>query len=280
MSQNQKSLSSQFKVDVTNIKFNHAAASSAAAAHATIFSSTPLASTGPHTVYMIFEAPRTPWDNAYNNGDNKANAWVTALDFAINTASAKDKTTANTALSAITQYLHSGHGLTYDTDGGSPGYASSSRWVNFDLSGYIVKSSTAVTNRPGNVVNCYDQAAAVSVFGRCLGVNVTYSFMNPFGYINQVNLVGEGNCNNPFHPFTTSGKIANDNDVMPKRSSFGNHAFATFGGYVFDACAGPETGTRTEAQYISTVIDTSTTTEANAAGSLSDIVSGNVLQIK
>ena len=39
-------------------------------------------------------------------------------------------------------------------------------------------------------------------------------------------------------------------------------------------------GTKTIAQYISTVIDTSTPSEARVAGSLLDVVTGNVLLIK
>ena len=65
-----------------------------------------------------------------------------------------------------------------------------------------------------------------------------------------------------------------------QRTGFGNHAFAAFNGYVFDACAGPALGTQTEAQYISDTIDTSTTNKLYATGTVSDIVTGAINQIK
>lgn len=137
----------------------------------------------------------------------------------------------------------------------------------------------------GNTVNCYDQASGVCSFGTLLGIDVTYRFMNPFGYINTVNLVGEGNCNNPFYgnPGITGGKITGSDQVEPVRAAFGNHAFAKYGVDIYDACAGPHTGTRTEAQYVSDTVDTSTPVEANppwcapkSAGDIANITGGSV----
>ncbi|MGI6303917.1 MAG: hypothetical protein ACOX52_23140 [Verrucomicrobiota bacterium] len=224
---------------------------------------------GPHTVYTTLNEPMSPWVNTFGN---QRNAWVKALVFAIETAGGQNKNDSD-ALAAITSYLHTGHGLTYHINSGAPAYASSSLGGTMDLTGYIDKSS-------GNTINCYDQASGVFSLGRLLGIGVEYRYMDPFGYINTVNLVGEGNCNNPFYPLTAGGKIAGADDVYPDRSGFGNHAFAKYGGNIYDACAGPHTGTRTEAQYVSDTVDSSTPAEAAVAGDTTDINPGAVTDLQ
>ncbi len=118
----------------------------------------------------------------------------------------------------------------------------------------------------GSTVNCYDQAAAVTVFGRLLGINVQYAFSEPFGYINTTTLVGSIVTNDPFNPamFTvdTTGHTAYPRienvdaygNQTRLRTSFGNHAYAVLNGKVYDACAGPVTG-MTLLTYYDTVID-------------------------
>ncbi|MBU1692376.1 MAG: hypothetical protein KKC51_00260 [Verrucomicrobia bacterium] len=243
---------------------------------------------GPHTIYTILEEAISPWDNT---AGSQKNAWTKALDFTIVSASCNGDSSASNALTHIAQYLHTGHGLTYDINGGSPAYASSHLGGTFQLTDYIDKSggSNVFPPRTDNIVNCYDQAGGICSLGTLLGISVTYRFMNPFGYINTVNLVGEGNCNNPFYPVSTSGlKIAGADDVDPARKCFGNHAFTSLGGYVFDACAGPAIGTQTESQYVSDTVDTSTPAEAagppwfapRVAGDPSNISSGAVTDIQ
>ena len=105
-----------------------------------------------------------------------------------------------------------------------------------------------------SAVNCYDQAAAVCSFGTLLGIDVKYNYMVPFGYINTINLIGYGDCNNPFFGSDVANKVVAPNS--PTRTSFGNHAFAVFGGNVFDACGGPSLGKSTS-DYITDTIDTS-----------------------
>ena len=75
--------------------------------------------TGPHVVYTVLGEPRPPWKNAYGEREN---AWTNALEFAIVKAGAFGKSTDKDALAAVTAYLHSGHGLTYDTVEGVPRY--------------------------------------------------------------------------------------------------------------------------------------------------------------
>lgn len=220
------------------------------------------------------------------------NAWTKALDFVIGNAACNGDSTASNALSHVALYLHTGHGLTYDIgdvntgEAGRPKYASSNLGGTMDITGYIDKSSTSY-GTAGNVINCYDQASAVCTFGRLLGISATYRYMSPFGYINTVNLVGEGDSNNPFYPLTTGDKITGPDLVVPDRFPFGNHAFVSFAGHAFDACAGPAIGTQTETQYVADTVDTSTPAEASpsffapkVAGDASNISNGEVTDIK
>ena len=143
------------------------------------------------------------------------------------------------------------------------------------LTGYMTKSR-------GSIVNCYDQAAAVQTLGTLLGIDIKYNYMDPFGYINKVNLVGVGECNNPFFndPDITSdtNKIplinppsGNNSFIYPEISGFGNHAFTMYNGQVFDSCAGPVLGISV-ADYITNTIDKSTDDKEEVSGNAGDIV--------
>ncbi len=223
--------------------------------------------TDPIRMYTVLDTPRSPWDVSDSfSTDDKHQPWVKALEFVTNTAGVNVKDDVG-AMATLTTYLHGGHGLTYDTVSGAPEYASGGLGGTMLLSEYIDKSR-------GNVINCYDQAAAVTSLGRLLGLDVQYKFMEPFGYINTVDLVGVGNCNNPFFTMNRFPQIAAADETG--RSLFGNHAFAMYGGHVYDACA-LEAGTKTLAAYLAAVIDTSTWTEWWESGDASDVVNGSVV---
>ena len=239
-------------------------------------------SSGPHTVYTILDEPKSPWVNTYGE---QRNAWTNALEFVIVKAGAAGKTTDKDALAAITAFLHGGHNLVYDTIEGRPRFGLSAGGGEMNLSQYLLDTNV----RASSTVNCYDQAGAVVSIGSLCGTRVEYAYMRPFGYINEVKLVGVGNCNNPFFmdssyaPYTNVVEGADCID----RSAFGNHAFATLGTNVFDACAGPVRGISL-VQYTNTVIDTSTPLEARAANggrvypqgeSFSVVVNGHVLLV-
>ena len=240
---------------------------------------------GPHIVYTILGEPKPPWDNAY---PNEKNAWTNALEFAIVKAGAAGKDKDQDALAAVTTYLHSGHGLTYDVGvatnanagAGRPKYMSrTAGGIEFRLTEYMNKTSLR-HNTSGNVVNCYDQASGVTALARLLGVNAHCRFMTPFGYINPSDLVGEGLCNNPFYPLYNNEKLTGVDLVAPDRSRFRNHMFASLDGKVFDACTGPQLGSLDEAGYVSVAIDTSTSNEATAAGTTNDIYTVSVHEVK
>ena len=203
-------------------------------------------------IYTIWDTPKGPWNNNP--------AWINALDFAITTCNANGKNDTG-ALAAITDFLHGSHGMSYDTNNGACSYTTSGAADIMNLSGYINKQH-------GIIVNCYDQAAAVASIGNLLGLDSKYTFLQPFGYINTVNLVGIGNCNNPFYntlsaPYNV--KIVGSDFVEPQRTYFNNHAYVLYAGKVYDACSGPATGTQTENQYLNSIIDRSTPNEEAAA---------------
>ena len=210
----------------------------------------------------------SPWNVADNTTtDDRVMPWVTALRFAIDTAGTKGEATPATALSQLTSYLHNGHGMTYDTTNGAPGFGTfhgnQLSQDSFNLTNYI--------NKTGTVVNCYDQAAAVYTLGRLLGIEVNYAYMNKFGYINTVNLVGVGNCNNPFYvgkPSPYNVPVVGSDDTG--RTRFGNHAFAMLGDNVYDACA--LTLGELFSSYLTSAIDTSTPAESAVAGTVTNRV--------
>ena len=95
-----------------------------------------------------------------------------------------------------------------------------------------------------------------------IGIDVEYRFLKPFGYINTIDLIGIGPCNNPFFmrdPSALLPKEADPDDIVPDRYPFGTHAFCSFSGMAFDACAGPALGSNTISQYLESTIDHSST---------------------
>jgi hypothetical protein len=229
------------------------------------------------TFYTIFDVPQSPWNVSDTTipdpndpsktipQDDKLQPWVTALEFAIGTAAVKGNTSPESALSQLTTFLHAqdnpattdvieGHGMTYEPTGGNPKYFSGNPAnASFNVTGYISKGN-------GNEVNCYDQTAAVTIFGRLLGISAQFAFANPFGYINTTTLVGNIETNNPcetpqlfdtssasMYPLIedTSGNI---------RNFFRNHAYAILDDFVYDACAGAITGIQLY-DYYNIVID-------------------------
>ncbi|MDO4571676.1 MAG: hypothetical protein Q4D38_14940 [Planctomycetia bacterium] len=221
----------------------------------------------------------SPWNTSDSAADDKTQPWVTALEFAIETAGTKTLNTSTGVLTRLTEFLHGqddpqttdvteGHGLSYETTGGAAKYGR--RYGGpFNLSGYMAKSD-------GNVVNCYDQAAALTTFGRLLGIEVRYAYMNKFGYINTVNLVGVGDCNNPFYENGTAinSKVVGNDLLWSSRTGFGNHAFVMLGDNVYDACA--LTVNKLYDDYLADAIDTSTPDESAAAGTLTNRAFYNV----
>ncbi|HEX5184972.1 MAG TPA: hypothetical protein VFW19_17675 [Allosphingosinicella sp.] len=137
-------------------------------------------------------------------------------------------------------------GRCYYTDVGNPAH-----WDT--LTFHIARYNAARTN-PKSRLNCYDAAAYLQVLLKPT-YPTRYCYMNKFGYLRKTDLIGWGQCNNPF-----TGPL-----VVPEassgRSCFGNHAFCapSYQGteYIADACAGPHYDD-TPTSYVAAAVDTQT----------------------
>jgi hypothetical protein len=162
-------------------------------------------------------------------------------------------------------------GAVYDTERGAPKFNCGSLGANgFLLAKYISPGA-------GKVVNCYDQAAAVSALAGALGITLGWKYMDPFGFLAQSDLVGVGACNNPFFKGRGRNNVPNYPSPIappldPTRSSFGNHAFTQFRASgngdiagqdsgvaegIGDACAGPAVFDGTLPDYVLRAVDQS-----------------------
>jgi hypothetical protein len=120
----------------------------------------------------------------------------------------------------------------------------------------------------GQKVNGYDQAGILQL-ALCLQLGSpanTWALMEPFGYINKTQLVGIGQCNNPFYNQNPDNskrlwlarRCVDTTD--PERTAFGNRTFIIVDGKVLDACCGLHTGSETPTEYAKTTIDSSRST--------------------
>lgn len=180
---------------------------------------------------------------------NPFGVWVEVLRFMCDTVAVTGKKAAAEVATLTAQHCHASHGLGYDTYRGAPKYGCGGGGGTFKLESYLAAANP--------VVNCYDQAAAMQALCGAVGAALTWTYMDPFGFIHSTDLVGVGQCNSPFFSKNASPKVVPQND--PRRSSFGNHAFTQLAGKVLDACAGPHTASEDAAQYVTASIDSATT---------------------
>ncbi|QSI33702.1 hypothetical protein GNX71_30710 [Variovorax sp. RKNM96] len=170
----------------------------------------------------------------------------------------------------ITAYCHGKHGVAYDTARGASHFGVlASGGAGFELNNYMKKKGLK-----GNIVNCYDQAAAVQSLAGALGVNLGWYYMDPYGYINPANLVGVGACNSPFYKFRKTGPLVDRKS--PLRTAFGNHAFPGINGKILDACAGPHLATESLREYIRSAIDAEVTVSDFFPGKAASIYRGEL----
>ena len=206
------------------------------------------ATTGPHRVYTVLDEPTAPWEP---NGIDARNPWTDALELACTAADGRSGKVQ--ALAAVTSHLFNNMGFRYDTVNGSPHHFGTKKKV-FSLSSYI--------SRRFSNVNCSDQSYGVATLGNLLGIHSTVVMTQPFGYINTVNFVGVGPCNNPVYLGSeTTNHVAVCGEDDTSRSRFTRHRYVFAEGVVFDACAGPALGTQTNIEYLKSLIDSSTEAE-------------------
>ena len=206
--------------------------------------------TGPHRVYTILDEPKAPWEP---NGIIQC-PWADALELACTVAEGKSDKVQT--LAAITSYLFYDMGFMYDAE------EAGSSCCDKLITGEIRLAFDSYLKRSKVKVNCVDQAYGLSTFGNLMGIHSTVVTTQPMGYINTVNIVGVGVCNNPGY----LGLIAPNNvavcgmdDISRSRFKFHSYVFAE--SVIFDACIGPALGTQMRLAYLKSVIDSSTDAE-------------------
>lgn len=180
--------------------------------------------------------------------------WVEALRFLFRKAGVALLREPKDVAVCVTRYCHTRHGMRYDTalhNGGRSHFGASGKEARmFQLMDYMARNGDS-----GNLVNCFDQAAAVESLCGTMGVDVDWVFRRPYGYIKPTSLVGVGLCNNPFFDPNHPRKLVAWDTPYPQRKPFGCHAFNDLDGRVFDACAGPHLGTETLREYLEAAVD-------------------------
>ena len=209
-------------------------------------------------IYFILADPGTPFEKG---------VWVEALRFLCGRVGVRGEMDAQRAVQRITTYCHSRHSLRYNTKNGGARYGVGGFGGTFNLTAYM--------SRLKETCNCYDQAAAVQALSAALGVMLQWLYLSPFGFIKPTDLVGIGECNNPF--FMSNGSERLVPVDSPDRTAFGNHAFVGSGtGNILDSCAGPHIGHETLPEYLKASIDDTPSIYrwGFRAGRVSDIVPG------
>ena len=172
-----------------------------------------------------------------------------------------------------TEYVYADHGRKYQTNLGDNSYSDAITGVNgyhYDLTKYM--------NKVHEYVNCSDQAMAVHLFCRLVGVDTKAKYIDKLGYLKEIELVGGVVMNNPFAGAASGGKTYNTEPVVAAtawkqdsanngtwdRSYFGYHVIVEYDynsfTAVFDATCGAQYGNETRAQYLSSNTDTTADT--------------------
>jgi hypothetical protein len=209
-------------------------------------SSVSLANSSRLEVFVVLDTPSSFY--------TPPGVWAEVLRFLCQKVGVAGLKTAAEVNARVTTYCHADHGLKYDTVEGAAKYGVDNEGGEFKLARYMNAAST--------VVNCYDQAAAVQSLCGAVGVNTTWLYLSPFGFIKPTNLVGIGLCNNPFFESNGSKPLVAADD--PLRTRFGNHSFCECAGGILDACAGPHTGSKDRSQYCTASIDSERGRPGNA----------------
>ena len=194
----------------------------------------------PVEIYWIFDQPGRMF---------KRGAWVELLEFlsgkVISTPASKEE-----CISGIVDYFHFKHDLKYDSFCGASHYGVFEHGGYFNLKAYLAGSVP--------IANCYDQAAALQAILGGIGINdIGWLFLEPFGYLKKTDLLGRGECNNPF--FLKNGhhdpEVVDEDSVL--RTGFANHAFCGLlnKDNILDACAGPHPGNDTAKKYVGQAVD-------------------------
>jgi uncharacterized protein YneR len=181
-------------------------------------------------VFILLQHPQLPWTTS-----GQTETWVEVIEKASWWASGEKNVVG--AATKISKHLFINAGGLYDTDWGMPFYPYSFDFTTFDVTNFLA-------NLPNvGLVNCYDMGKSLVTFSNSIGCGLSYTYTEPFGYLNCINAIGRGWTNNPFftnpdpqYNFSREPIVPGDWSWDEGRSWFGNHAFGTMNGIVFDAC--------------------------------------------
>lgn len=150
------------------------------------------------------------------------------------------------AVAAITRYCHGSLGLRYDAINGASPWGLCYKGGSFQLGAFLGGALP---------VCCFDLAAGLISLCGAIGIDVTWQSVT-FGYLRQTDLIGIGQCNNPFF---ASPNYSHAMVVVPPngpgRSFFSMHGFGKYAGMIYDACAGPHLGTEDPGTYLTNAVD-------------------------
>lgn len=222
-------------------------------------------------IYTTVGQPKDPW-----NENEQSRPWVSALAFTCYPCGARFQATSDAIADRITEHLNRGHDMQYDHVIGKGRFTQKAVVqqtgvvvaVHIDLTAYVTRRQT--------VVDCYDQAGAVSALANLAHRDAaTAIWHNRFGYINTVTAVGGTSTNHPFYldPSYIARPIVGADDTFPDanfdglydRSFFRDHVYVVIrsSSLITDATIGPVTSAQAldAAAYVNTYQDTSTDPE-------------------
>ena len=195
-----------------------------------------------HRIYVVLSIPSAPWTQAFAD---RRNPWTDLLD--VSCVKAAGASTAVTAAKRMVAAIYGSYSLRYDIVSGAPRYGFAltggsfalTNWISYVLNGNAPPnpkfcSGSSEEYRNFLIVNCYDAAASLALMAKVVGAPLDYYFDDPFGYLNYVEPIGRGKCNNPFY-----GCMGGVPEVGPDdpRTAFGNHAYTKLAtANNFDAC--------------------------------------------
>jgi hypothetical protein len=193
-------------------------------------------------MYLVLSIPNAPWTQTFAD---KRNPWTDLLDECC--VRAAGASTAVSAAKRMVATIYSSYSLRYDIFSGAPRYGfvvtggsfALTNWINYVLHGNAPANpkfcpGSAEEYKNFLIVNCYDAAASLALMAKVVGTPLDYYFDLPFGYLNYVEPIGRGKCNNPFY-----GCMGGVPEVGPDdaRTRFGNHAYTKLSAARnFDAC--------------------------------------------
>jgi hypothetical protein len=203
-----------------------------------------------HRIYLVLAIPPLPWTQKFAD---KRNPWTDLLDECC--VIAEGSTNTDMAIKTIVKKIYTAYKLRYDIMKGEDRYTPTAggkywsfrltKWIDYVLHGNAPNLSgdggsfcpdTSEVYKWFLIVNCFDCAASLSLMAKVVGVPADYYFHNKFGYLNYVEPIGRGKCNNPFYKCESKNAIKPQTAISPNRTYFGCHAYTKLSGKCYDAC--------------------------------------------